>query len=104
MGRLQCPNFEILRASLIAVKIATTFLDLPLIKMTVAGVVGESVTGRIQCIVRRENSKYVLVFRLVIAKPENADDRDVTDKPLGEASPKWKRDRGGYCALSAGVG
>lgn len=83
------------RAS-IAVKIATTFLDLPLMKTTVAREIKESVTGRFQCIVRRENARYVLAFRLAITKPENADQlRDNIDKALGEASPKWKRDQEG---------
>ncbi|KAM5473109.1 putative NRPS-like protein biosynthetic cluster [Microsporum audouinii] len=83
------------RAS-IAVKIATTFLDLPLMKTAVARAINESVTGRFQCIVRREHSQYVLVFRLAIPKPANANQlRDKIDKALGEASPKWKRDREG---------
>jgi phenylacetate-CoA ligase len=78
----------------IAIKLATTFLDLPLIKKTIAEVVGASITGRFQCIVRRSDGSSVLVFRLAIPKPTNyVELRDEVENALARASPKWKRDR-----------
>ncbi|EEQ29155.1 hypothetical protein McanMca71_000802 [Microsporum canis] len=81
------------RAS-IAIKVATTFLDLPLIKKIIAEVLGSSITGRFQCIVRRKEGSAILTFRLAIPKPEHHNQiRDEVEAALSRASPKWRRDR-----------